>query len=124
MKQKISNMNTIPALIVLGLASAGLSVLAAPDLTKLPPPSDKKGVTYAKDIRPMLETSCFRCHGGENRKGGLSLDSLEGVLKGGDDGKVLTLGKSKDSLLVVAVAQIDEQSAMPPKRGGGRGPGG
>jgi hypothetical protein len=53
------------------------------------------------------------------------LNSLEGALKGGDDGKVIVLGESKKSLLVIAAAQIDEETAMPPKRGPGRGgPGG
>jgi len=33
------------------------------DLSKLPPASDKTGVTYAKDIRPLFVASCLRCHG-------------------------------------------------------------
>src|SRR5881394_3058354 len=106
--------------LLLGLATAGLSVLAADkkldisklDLSKLPPSADKKGVTYAKDIRPLLEASCFRCHGEEKQKGELRLDSLEAVLKGGEDGKVIMPGNSKKSLLVAAVAQIDDDIAM------------
>jgi hypothetical protein len=47
------------------------------------------------------------------------------LLKGGEDGKVLVPGDSKKSLLVVAVSQINDEIAMPPKRGPGRGgPGG
>src|SRR5579872_3013027 len=95
------------------------------DLSKLPPPVDKTGVTYAKDIQPMLEASCTRCHGAERPKAGLRLDSLEGALKGSKDGKVIAPGNSKDSLLVVAVSQLDEEKAMPPKFKPGRhGPGG
>src|SRR5437763_10214375 len=112
MKQNTSKINTIPALILLGLATVSTSVLAAPDLSKLPPPSDKTGLTYATDIRPILEKSCFRCHGDENHKGGLRLDSLEAVLKGGEDGKVLSPGNSKDSLLVVAVPRLDAEAAV------------
>lgn len=99
---------------------------AGPDLNKLPPPASKKDVTYAKDIRPLFEASCFNCHGERRQRGGLRLDSLESVLSGGEDGKVIAPGKSKDSLLVVAAAQIDDETAMPPKRGGrgGRGGGG
>jgi hypothetical protein len=117
------------SLLILGLAAASWSLTAAePDLTKLPPPSDQKGLTYAKDIHPILEgSSCFRCHGEDRQKGGLRLDSLEELLKGGEDGKILTVGKSQDSSLVVAVAQLDDETAMPPKpraRGGrGFGPG-
>src|SRR5436190_9485555 len=95
--------------------------LSKVDLTKLPSASDKKGLTYAKDIRPMLETSCFRCHGDQRPKGGLKLTSLDTLLKGGEDGQVVIPGESKKSLLLVAVAQIDDETAMPPKRGAGRG---
>jgi hypothetical protein len=102
------------------------------DLSKLPPATGKLGVTYAKDIRPLLEASCFRCHGGQQQKGKLRLDSLASALKGGEDGKVVVPGDSKKSLLVAAAAQIDNEIAMPPKRrpggpggpGGGRPPGG
>jgi len=126
-------MKTASASILLGLAIAGSPVRADDkwdisklDVSKLPPASDKKGVTYVKDIRPILEASCFRCHGEEKQKGDLRLDSREAVLKGGEDGKVAVPGDSKKSLLVFAVAQIVDDIAMPPKRkpGGPGGPGG
>jgi hypothetical protein len=101
--------------------------MAAPDLAKLPPAAKQPGVTYAKDIRPLFEASCLRCHGGDRPKAGLRLDSLEGVLKGSKEGKVIVPGKSQESLLVIAVARLDEEKAMPPKpRAGGPrgGPGG
>jgi cytochrome c len=85
------------------------------DVSKLPPAAGKKGVTYANDIRPILEASCFRCHGEEKQKWELRLDSLEAVLKGGEDGKVVVSGDSKRSLLVLAVAQVDDEIVMPPK---------
>ena len=95
------------------------------DLSKLPPPSSQKGVTYAKDIQPLLESSCIRCHGAERPKAGLRLDSLESALKGSKDGKVVIPGNSKESPLVLAVSQLDEEKAMPPKFKPGRGrPGG
>jgi hypothetical protein len=103
--------------LVLGLLIAVCPMIAAePDLSKLPPPSAKKGLTYAKDIRPILEASCFRCHSDQQQKCDLRLDSLEAILKGSEHGKVIAPGKSKASLLVVAVSQLDEEKAMPPKR--------
>ena len=82
----------------------------------LPPPSPRTDVTYATDIRPIFEVSCLRCHGAEHAKGGIHLDTLEGVLKGGEDGKVVLAGDSAHSPLVLAVARVDERSAMPPIR--------
>jgi hypothetical protein len=93
------------------------------DLSKLPPAAEKKELTYAKDIKPILQASCLRCHGQQRPKGDLRLDNLEGVLQGGKDGKVVVAGDSKHSALVIAAAQIDDKTAMPPKRGPG-GPGG
>src|SRR5580765_2798154 len=107
------------------LSLAAPLALAAPDLSKLPPPAKKDGVTYAKDIRPLFEASCLRCHGNERPKAGLRLDSLEGVLKGSKEGKVLVKGDSAKSLIVEAVSQLDPETAMPPKKKAGRGgPGG
>jgi hypothetical protein len=118
-------MKVPPLVLLLALASGALPAFAEADLSKLPAPSDKKGLTYAKDIKPILEASCFRCHGAERQKGGLRLDSLEAVLKGGEDGKVVEPKKSKESLLLIAVSGLDPEKAMPPKRKpGGRGPGG
>src|SRR5947207_204851 len=127
-------MKTTSIPLLLGLAIAGYPVLAAEkkldiskiDVSKLPSAADRKGVTYAKDIRPIFEASCFRCHGEERQKGDLRLDSLEAALKGGEDGKVIVPGASKKSLLVIAAARIDDETAMPPKPkpGGPGGPGG
>lgn len=117
-------------LIIACLFAAASSTIAADkfnfdklDLSKLPPAAEKKDLTYAKDIKPILQASCLRCHGEQRPKGDLRLDNLEGVLKGGKDGKVLVAGDSKHSPLVIAAAQIDDKTAMPPKRGPG-GPGG
>lgn len=93
------------------------------DLSKLPPPAQQANVTYAKDIRPLFEASCFGCHGEEKQKGKIRLDSLEAVLEGGHEGKIVRPGDSQKSSLVIAVAQLDEETAMPPKPRR-RGPGG
>jgi mono/diheme cytochrome c family protein len=115
--------------LAVGLVATISPLCAAPvDLSKLPPASTQQGVTYAKDIRPLFEASCVRCHGAERPKGGIHLDSLEGALKGGKEGKVIIPGKSEKSQLVIAVSRIDDETAMPPKpkpgRRGQKGPDG
>ncbi len=85
------------------------------DVSKIPPASDKTGLTYATDIKPILDKSCIKCHGSEKQKGKLRLDSLEAVMKGGEDGKVVEPGKSAESILVHNVAHVgDEDLFMPP----------
>ena len=86
------------------------------DPAKLPPVAAQKDVTYAKDIRPLFMTSCVRCHGEEKQKAGLRLDSLEAVLKGTEDGKVVIPGDSAKSRLVIATSGLDIEYAMPPRR--------
>ena len=110
-----------PATFTLSAAGPDLSKV---DLSKLPPAAKKSGLTYEKDIRPILEASCFRCHGADRQRGELRLDSLGALLKGGENGKVVEPGRSTKSLLVIAAAQIDDETAMPPKRRPGGGPGG
>jgi len=110
--------------IVCGAAALTLSVLSSPaaekkgvDVSKIPPPSDKAGVTYSVDIKPILEKSCIKCHDGEKPKAKLRLDSLAGVLKGGEDGKVIVPGNSAGSMLVHNVAHAgDPDVYMPPPR--------
>lgn len=124
---KFTRKTTSP-LVLAVLAGAYSAVAIEVDLSKLPPPAAQQGLTFAKDIQPLLQASCVRCHGSERPKAGLRLDSLEGALKGSKDGKVILPGDSKGSALVLAISQLDEDKAMPPKfrprRGGPGGPGG
>lgn len=118
----MTNKTLILALISsVSLIALTASAADAVDITKLPPASSKKGVTYDKDIKPLFEKSCFKCHGEEKQKGKLRLDSLDAVLKGSADediGQVVKKGDSAHSTLVHAVARItpDEDDAMPPAK--------
>src|ERR1043166_5691640 len=89
-KNQIKRMisKTLASSLVLALGVTFLPVVGAEkvDVSKLPPPSDKKGVTYDKDIKPIFEKSCFKCHGPDKQKSKLRLDSLAAVVKGGENG--------------------------------------
>jgi mono/diheme cytochrome c family protein len=104
---------TLTATLVFGVSIATLSA-ADPDLSKLPPASDKKDVTYAKDIKAIFEKSCFKCHGPEKQKSKLRLDSVEAALKGGENGPDIIKGQSAKSPLVHAIAALVEDDKMPP----------
>ena len=110
--------NTIQLTAVALTAMFGLAIAAnAQDAPgKLPPPSAKQGVTYATDIKSILDASCTKCHGGDKPRAQIKLDSLEGTLKGGKDGPILKPGDSANSLIVKSVAHLtaDHDSWMPP----------
>src|SRR3954468_9514084 len=112
------------ALAIVASSAADLTDFSKLDLSKLPPAASRADLTYEKDIRPLFQASCLRCHGEQRARGDLRLDTLDAVLKGGKDGKVVEPGDSKKSRLLIAVAQLDPESAMPPRPGPGRGPGG
>lgn len=117
-------MKSVAILMTAAVLATASSALAGGgvDLSKLPPASDKKDLTFAKDIEPLFKASCYNCHGETGRaSAGIRLNSLENVLKGGNDGKIVEVGKSAESQLVVSVARLDPQTAMPraPRRGGG-----
>jgi mono/diheme cytochrome c family protein len=103
--------------IALSLFSAQGAEKVAVDPAKLPPVSDKTGVTYATDIKPIFDKVCITCHGAEKHKGRLRLDGLEAVLKGGEDGKVVVPGNSAQSMLVHNIAHAGDPDAyMPPPK--------
>ena len=102
--------------VFIGIAALTVLVVRADvDVTKLPPPAAKKDVTFAKDIKPMFEKACFNCHGEEKQKAKLRVDSVEAILKGSENGKIVEVGKSDKSSLVHTVAGLVEDMMMPPE---------
>lgn len=101
-----------PLLVVVSVAAFAADKV---DPSKLPAAAKKEGVTYAKDIKPLFDKSCIKCHGEEKQKGKLRLDSLEWILKGADGEDIVNKGKSADSELVHSIARVNEDEAMPPE---------
>ncbi len=112
-------------------AAAGCSLIAmvafagdktAVDPKLLPPASTKQGVTYTNDIQPIFAKSCYPCHGPKTQKpkGKFRADSLEAVLKGGEDGPCVIVGNSGKSDVVIMVShQGDADDYMPPPKNKG-----
>ena len=72
---------------------------------------------FESKIRPLLAERCYECHSARASKvkGGLLLDSREGVQKGGDSGPVLVKGEPGKSLLLKALSYRDSDLQMPPE---------
>jgi hypothetical protein len=72
---------------------------------------------FEKSVRPVLADNCYRCHSAAapKAKGGLKLDSMAGILKGGDDGAIIVPGDPDRSPLIAAIRREDKDTAMPPK---------
>lgn len=81
---------------------------------KLPAPASKK-IDFAKDIKPILEASCVKCHADGKRKGGFSIDHIHSLLAGGESGPAVKKGKSAESLLIELILGNDPDTKMPNK---------
>ena len=92
-----------------------LLILGAPEALR----AQEDGVAFfEKKVRPVLVDRCYECHsaGSKKLKGGLYLDSREGLIKGGDTGAALVPGDPEKSLLVKALRWADKDLRMPPKQ--------
>ncbi len=72
---------------------------------------------FESKIRPVLTEACYKCHSSQSEriKGGLTLDSREAILKGGESGPALVPGDPDKSRLITALRYKDENLQMPPK---------
>jgi mono/diheme cytochrome c family protein len=74
---------------------------------------------YTTKVKPIFDANCARCHGGTNHRGGLNIDTREGLLKGGHDGPVIVPGDPANSLLIKLVRHegpADDPMPMPPNK--------
>lgn len=69
-------------------------------------------VSYAKDVRPILESRCATCHMGEFVSEGLDMNAYESLMAGSQNGPVIVPGDAGDSLLVEKITE-----GKMPKRG-------
>lgn len=76
------------------------------------PPDSKPAPDYTKDIVPIFEAKCYRCHGTKQKAGGLDMRTLPALLKGGVSGPAMVAGKAKDSIMV----DMMHYKEMPPKK--------
>lgn len=106
---------TMTLALALTLVAATAADKKKPDISKLPAPAATKGLTYDKDIKPLLEKSCLKCHGAEKPKSKYRVDSREALIKGGDSEEAAVVpGKSDQSHIVHYVADLVEEMEMPP----------
>jgi hypothetical protein len=91
----------VPALVVL------VSVAAEPEPKAKPP-----AVDYRRDIVPIMEAKCNRCHTTTKASGKLVTTTRAGMVKGGVSGPAIEPGKPDRSILV----EVIHFNEMPPKR--------
>src|SRR5260221_11258180 len=58
---------------------------------------------FEQKIRPVLVANCYECHSGPTPKGKLSIDTRDGIRRGGGTGAPAVPGHAKESLMIQAV---------------------
>jgi WD40 repeat protein len=70
------------------------------------------------EVEPILQQYCVECHGFKDPENNLVMETLEGLLKGGDGGPAILKGQSKKSLLILAAegqwGKTGKNQFMPP----------
>src|ERR1043165_1405515 len=73
-------------------------------------------VDFNQQLKPLLETTCFSCHKEGKVEGGLRIDDHALLLKGGENGVVITPGNpEKSSFYKLTTLPKDDDKVMPPK---------
>jgi mono/diheme cytochrome c family protein len=78
--------------------------------------ADDADKLFTDSVRPLFERKCFQCHSSkaDELKGNLKLDSLETILKGGDQGPAVKPGDVENSFLLRAIRFQEDDFQMPP----------
>ena len=94
------------------LAACGSDTTSSVSATVAALPAPSQPISYAKDIDPILQNSCFNCHGGERTSKALSVATYDTLMKGSQNGAVVVAGDPGKSKLLQSVL-----SGKMPKKG-------
>lgn len=97
----------IPVLVLTGIATSLISCNKEP----------KKEISYASQIRPILEAHCLECHtagGPGTEASGLSMESYDSLMKGTKFGPVIKAGDAISSTIMILIdGRADPSINMP-----------
>jgi mono/diheme cytochrome c family protein len=105
----------IAAGAILGWVSLTAAARLSDEQREQLPAAVARSVDFSREIRPILEARCVKCHGRGQSKGGFSLADRAALVKGGDSGPAILPGRSAESYLVELVSGLDPDNVMPLK---------
>lgn len=74
-----------------------------------------EAVLYHDVIEPILEARCYDCHSSRKQKGGLRLDKVELITRGGKNGPIIREGPADSSAIYSRlILPIEDEHHMPP----------
>ena len=100
----------VTILLAIGTLAAAVRVSAqgpAPAAAVTPP-------DFGRDVMPIFESNCLRCHNTAKQSGGLLLETYEDMMRGGDDGAPIVPGRADESAMIRQL-EGHAKPKMPPK---------
>ncbi|HXX94487.1 MAG TPA: c-type cytochrome domain-containing protein [Planctomycetota bacterium] len=91
-------------LVALGAFLGGMGLAQAQDKKK---PAPDTGISYAKQVYPILNDRCQPCHYAKDKKGGLDVSTYAALMKGGKSPKCIVPGQPESSLLIKDIVGKD-----------------
>ena len=70
---------------------------------------------YDHEIKPVLRSRCYSCHGALKQEAGLRLDTVAFMRQGGDSGTILSASPASESLILQRISAEDTSQRMPPE---------
>lgn len=81
-----------------------------------PLPNVQEALAYNDIIQPILKTKCYSCHNANKQKGGLRMDEISQLLKGGKNGSIIDVNNvDLSEMLQRLLLPVDNDDHMPPK---------
>lgn len=81
-----------------------------------PLPNAQEALAYQEVVQPLLQAKCYSCHNANKKKGGLQMDKIDLLMKGGKNGEVIIAGKAEESEMIRRLLLPREnEDHMPPK---------
>lgn len=82
------------------------------------PACGAEDIDFAHAIVPILKTHCSKCHAGQQKEGGLSINTREDLIAGGDSGSPIEIGKHLSSEFFSRISSKEDGYRMPPDGNG------
>lgn len=118
MHQPIASRRSVVLALAIPAVAGTLLLARSSKAVQSDPPAAATPQYYTEHVQPVLQENCYRCHAGMNHRGGLTLDTREGLMHGGRDGAVVVPGHPEQSLLVSLIRHegtANGPKPMPPK---------
>jgi WD40 repeat protein len=106
-------MRSCPQMLATWLGMAWIATVLAAEPIHIEVPIRTAPVGFTQEIAPLLQANCTACHNQKKAEGGLNLETLSSLLRGGDSGAVVVPGKSTESPLL-AITAHQQATIMPP----------